>query len=62
MAPTLNLGPCSCRKEMDPRLAVLAKLFGEQGERMNKAGGDSGAFETIKEVSQWQYLRKSIQS
>ena len=23
----LNLGPCSCRKEVDPRLAVLAKLL-----------------------------------
>ena len=23
----LNLGPCSCGKETDPRLAVLAKLF-----------------------------------
>ena len=23
----LNLGPCSCKKEMDPRLAVLAKLL-----------------------------------
>ena len=23
----LNLGPCSCQKEVDPRLAVLAKLL-----------------------------------
>lgn len=23
----LNLGPCSCKKEVDPRLAVLAKLL-----------------------------------
>ena len=23
----LNLGPCSCKKEIDPRLAVLAKLL-----------------------------------
>ena len=23
----LNLGPCSCEKEIDPRLAVLAKLL-----------------------------------
>ena len=23
----LNLGPCSCKKEQDPRLAVLAKLL-----------------------------------
>ena len=23
----LNLGPCSCKKEADPRLAVLAKLL-----------------------------------
>ena len=23
----LNLGPCSCKKETDPRLAVLAKLL-----------------------------------
>ena len=23
----LNLGPCSCEKEVDPRLAVLAKLL-----------------------------------
>ncbi len=23
----LNLGPCSCQKEIDPRLAVLAKLL-----------------------------------
>ena len=23
----LNLGPCSCKKEMDPRLAALAKLL-----------------------------------
>lgn len=23
----LNLGPCSCRKEVDPRLAALAKLL-----------------------------------
>lgn len=23
----LNLGPCSCKKELDPRLAVLAKLL-----------------------------------
>ena len=23
----LNLGPCSCGKETDPRLAVLAKLL-----------------------------------
>ncbi len=27
----LNLGPCSCKKEADPRLAVLAKLL-ENGE------------------------------
>lgn len=25
----LNLGPCSCKKEADPRLAVLAKLLSE---------------------------------
>lgn len=23
----LNLGPCSCKKDVDPRLAVLAKLL-----------------------------------
>ena len=23
----LNLGPCSCKKEIDPRLAALAKLL-----------------------------------
>ena len=23
----LNLGPCSCKKEVDPRLAALAKLL-----------------------------------
>ena len=23
----LNLGPCGCRKEVDPRLAVLAQLL-----------------------------------
>ena len=28
----LNLGPCSCKKEADPRLAVLAKLL-EDKER-----------------------------
>ena len=26
----LNLGPCSCKKEVDPRLAVLAKLLDQQ--------------------------------
>ena len=28
----LNLGPCSCKKEADPRLAVLAKLL-ENGDQ-----------------------------
>ena len=26
----LNLGPCSCKKEVDPRLAVLAKLLDKE--------------------------------
>ena len=26
----LNLGPCSCEKEVDPRLAVLAKLLDKE--------------------------------
>ena len=28
----LNLGPCSCGKETDPRLAVLAKLLEKENE------------------------------
>ena len=28
----LNLGPCSCKKEVDPRLAVLAKLLEKENE------------------------------
>ena len=26
----LNLGPCSCKKDVDPRLAALAKLLEQQ--------------------------------
>ncbi len=28
----LNLGPCKCRKPVDPRMAVLAKLLEKSGE------------------------------
>ena len=28
----LNLGPCSCKKEVDPRLAVLAKLLNKSSD------------------------------
>ena len=28
----LNLGPCSCKKEVDPRLAVLAKLLDKNSD------------------------------
>lgn len=28
----LNLGPCSCKKEVDPRLAVLAKLLDKDSD------------------------------
>jgi len=28
----LNLGPCSCKKEVDPRLAVLAKLLNKDSD------------------------------
>ncbi|MEG1682777.1 MAG: DUF177 domain-containing protein [Oscillospiraceae bacterium] len=29
----LNLGPCSCQKEADPRLAVLAKLLDKDSDK-----------------------------
>ena len=29
----LNEGPCGCKKEADPRLAVLAKLLQQDGEQ-----------------------------
>jgi uncharacterized protein len=28
----LNFGPCQCKKEVDPRLAALAKLLSDDGE------------------------------
>lgn len=32
----LNLGPCGCKKELDPRLAVLAKLLDKGGQTAEK--------------------------